>query len=146
MALSAVADQVRYVSVHDPRVEFAMTVSAMGSPKLSKQVYRPKTLDSQLNDAARRAIDDPRQLKIDPASKTVFLGRAIYRHRAEFISRFEKQSKTSRADIIRALSLYADENQRKQLEAAAGYRVSKILFDWSLNDSDGQPKTNLRGK
>jgi hypothetical protein len=139
LTLTQIADLARQAGQNDPRIELALTLPAKGSSKLSSEIYQASQIDHQLDQAVSRALDDPNQVAIDHATKTLRLGSAIYRVQEKFIQAYCRKYKTTDASIINALADFGDETQRRRLNAAIGYRVEEIPFDWSLNEKEEPP-------
>ncbi len=139
MSLKEIADAARRAGGYDPRIEFALSIPAMGSPKLQAEIYKPEKLDDQLDNAVHRALKDNKLIYIDHEGWSLRLGRALWNTRKAFIKSYEKIFHTTDASIIDALAVYADDDQRRRLNTAVGYNIKPLQFDWTLNDGSQPP-------
>jgi hypothetical protein len=139
LTLAQIAGFARQAGHNDPRIELALTLPAKGSPKFSSEVYQASQINQQLDQALSRALEDPNQVTIDHGTKTLRLGSAIYRVQDKFIQMYCRKYKTTDASIINVLADYGNETQRRRLNAAIGYGVAEVPFDWSLNEKEEPP-------
>lgn len=142
LTLAQIADLARQAGANDPRVEPALSLPALGSPKLSIEVFQGSRIDHQLDQAVARAIEDSSQVRVDHENRALGLGQALFRVQDRWIAGYCQKYKTSGASMVNALADFADETQRRRLNAALGYRVVKISFDWSLNEKE-EPSCSL---
>ncbi len=139
LTLAQIAENARKVSDYDPRVELALSIPAKGSPKLTKELFCPEKLDSQLDNAVQRALDDNKLILIAHEDWAIKLGKPFWRVRKKLINSYKQIFNTPQASIVNALGLYANEAQRKRLNTAIGYNVRPLAFDWALNDDSQAP-------
>ena len=68
----------------DPRVHFALTSGARGGPPLHPQVYRPETLDAQLEDVTRGAMLGSKHLRWNGMTKKLEVSQIFEWHVNDF--------------------------------------------------------------
>ncbi len=139
LTLAQIANNARKASNYDPRVELALSIPAKGSPKLTKELYNSEKLDSQLNKAVQRALDDNKLFIIAHEEWAIKLGKPFWRAKKKFIEHYKRIFDTPQADLINALGLYATDAQRRKLNTAVGYYIKQLPFDWTLNDDSQAP-------
>ncbi len=138
--LSLFAMERRFLrDVGDPRVPFALACGAKSCALLDGSPYQPESLDAQLNDAVRRFMRDPANVKLE--GKTVRLSVLVARHEAQIVSALppgthgplqfvwaflpdsctERPGCDTRGDLDRACGPQLD-----------GCKLTFQPFDWSL--------------
>ena len=105
----------------DPRVHYAVNCASIGCPNLARKAYGAKTLDADLEAAARAYVTDPRGLRLRPDGG--FTASKIY---AWFADDFGGDDGL-RAHLLR----YTIDQTRARLEA--GGEIDAWEYDWSLN-------------
>lgn len=117
----------------DARVELCFCSAAMGSPPLYRQAFQGQSLEHQLAEVAKAAMNDPKMVWIDHEKQTLNLALVLHAHQEWFIAFRAGQSGSSRATILSALLHLADGPRRDWLNRAVGYAISVIPFDRQLN-------------
>ncbi len=147
--LSLFALERRFLrDVGDPRVPFSLACGARGCALLDGAPYQADTLDAQLNDAVRRFMRDPHNVKID--GKAVHVSQLVQRHEPEILAALppgshgalqfvwaflpdsctERPGCDTRADLDRACGVNLD-----------GCKVDYLPFDWSFAASISASKS-----
>ena len=103
----------------DPRVHFAINCASKGCPPLRADPYEEKSLDHQLDDAARSFINDP--------NRTYFKESNLY------VSSIFKWFSEDFGDVTFFISKYAAGKLKKEFEFNTVIRVKYLDYDWSLN-------------
>src|SRR5207249_4265078 len=82
----------------EPRVHFAVNCASVGCPPLAADPYRAATLDTQLDEAARRYLASERGLKVDGA--TLRVSKILEWYGEDFVPRFapDAQGKSDRIE------------------------------------------------
>lgn len=106
----------------DARVHFAIVCASKSCPSLRSEAYRSGDLDDQLDDAARRFLQDPRKNWFAPDTNTLYLS-SIFKW---FGEDFERDGGTLQAYVAR----YWEGSVATQLRSP---RVVFQEYDWSLN-------------
>ena len=105
----------------DPRVYFAISCAAKGSPPLLDRPYLPQTLDAQLNQAATAFINDP--------WRNYIKDRVLH-----LSSIFGWHSKDFGDDPAGFVLQYATGDFKRELaEIHPGEKIIYLEYDWSLN-------------
>jgi len=105
----------------DPRVHFAVNCASKSCPQLRSEPYLGNILERQLDDAARRFINDP--------GKNRLVGQKLYVSKI-----FEWFADDFNSDIIGFFLKYAAGDLKEALESKRDKIQIKYLdYDWSLN-------------
>lgn len=119
----------------DPRVHYALNCASYGCPSLPRKPFAAKTLETQLEAAARDFINSPRGARIEE-------GRLVLSNIYDWYGRDFIQDDTASSDVnvISHLQDYAD----KELAAALKGRtkINRYEYIWALNDVAKQNKSN----
>lgn len=118
-------EQEKLLPLGDPRVHFAIVCSSLSCPRLANRAYRPDQLDRQLDEAARRFINDGTRNRFDAERSQAFL--------SELFSRYRKDFARDAGSLQKYLSRYAGEPGVAELLAADGFRLRYLDDDWTLN-------------
>lgn len=105
----------------DPRLHFALVCGTNSCPRLSRTAYVGKELFVQLNNQAKFALLDAGYVKIDPASKMVFLPEIFKWYDADFSA--------SGSSGVMYVNKFRQENR-----VPTWYTVAYYPYNWSLND------------
>lgn len=132
--LQDLRDLLREASQGDVRYEFCLCSAAVGSPKLSPEVYKPAVLEQQLEQAARRALNNPALFRIDHANHEVYVWRRIMSDRDAFLTYYRGLSDQNGDDLLEMLAGFADAPMQQLLDSAHGYDIKIMPFDRDLND------------
>jgi hypothetical protein len=116
---------------HDPRIHVALVCAAVSCPILRNEPYEGAKLDAQLDDQARRFLADPRQFRIDRATKDVRVSE-IFRWYAEDFAPANAADKP-RAGLVAFVSKYGSTEARSYI-ATDEYRITYAPYDWTLNE------------
>jgi hypothetical protein len=120
-----IENQILRKQFQEPRIHFALVCASVGCPPLRRSAYTADSLTLQLDDQARRFINDPQHNVIDPASRRFELSSIFDWFRADF----ERASGT----VPRYVARYVrDENARQWLLDGA-VPTKYLEYDWSLN-------------
>ena len=103
----------------DARVHFALNCMSVGCPRLPREVFRPETLDRQLDREARLFFDDERHARFDPARGVLHLSQIIEFYPEDFLAA--------------APSLLAYVNRYRTVAVPAHARIEFIPYDWTVN-------------
>ena len=106
----------------DPRVHFAINCAAHSCPPLSDEPYQGVHLDTQLDEATRKFINNPKRNYLD--GQTLYLSK-IFKWFAEDFNE----------DPYSFVVRYAEGALKKNLEAGKDkIKVKYLPYDWSLNN------------
>jgi len=105
--------------LQDPRMHFALNCMSVGCPRLPREPFRAETLDAQLDRETRAFFAEPRNLRVDAASKTVFLSEILKFYPDDFLAF--------------APSLVAYANRYAPVPAPLDHTVRFTPYDWTVN-------------
>ncbi|MGE0267475.1 MAG: DUF547 domain-containing protein [Candidatus Omnitrophota bacterium] len=108
----------------DPRIHFAINCASIGCPKLSDKPYYPRTLDEQLDQAARQFINDPEKVIID-RQKNILFHSAIFKW-------FEKDFLKAAPDLSGYIRHYLNDTDKAYLDSSRP-ELRELDYDWGLN-------------
>ena len=105
----------------DPRVHFAINCASKDCPPLRKETYRGSVLDKQLDDAAKRFLNDPKKNYLD--GKKLYVSKIFEWFGDDFDNR-----------IVEFFLKYAQGDLKKNLlKHQNKIEVKYLDYDWSLN-------------
>lgn len=129
-------DQLATTRVHaagDARSHFALACGSISCPRLWNRAYRPENLDKQLDDAARRFVNDSTRNRYDIAQRTAFVAPLFTEHQADF----EKAAGTLPAYLARYVSEPASRAALREGRLA----IKPLAHEWDLNGRyDGEAR------
>jgi hypothetical protein len=102
---------------NDPRIHFAINCASISCPILSNKAYEAKTLDEQLDDAARLFINDTDRNRIAPNEASL-----------------SKIFKWFNGDFTKEQSLIAFINRYSNLRIEDKATITFLDYDWGLNE------------
>jgi len=71
----------------EPRIHFAIVCASQSCPKLRSWAYTAEQLEEQLNDSARRFINDPTRNRFDQEQKVAYLSKIFDWFTEDFVAR-----------------------------------------------------------
>lgn len=119
--------QILRPKFNDPRVHFAIVCASGSCPKLRAEAFIGQRLDEQLDDAARRFINDPSRNQITPEQLAVS---KIFQWFAED---FVKKS----GSVANFIQGFVDEDKQAVLKSAED-ELDYLDYNWTLNAQNGQ--------
>jgi hypothetical protein len=125
LSLDAIEHDILRRELGEPRIHFAIVCASRSCPVLREEAYRASNLDSQLDDAARRFVRDPRRNRFDAATRTF--------HASSIFKWFHEDFERSAGSLSSFLARYADEPAAGALRAG-DVRIDHLDDDWSLNE------------
>lgn len=116
----------------DPRIHFAIVCASIGCPLLRNEAYRPQQVEIQLEEDARRFINNPAKVRYDAATHVLHCSPIFRWYRADFEA------------VAPSLAAYI--RPRLTTGPAAGLSGSSqpepalrfLPYDWSLNQQSPQ--------
>lgn len=122
LSLDDIEHGILRAKFRDARVHYAVNCASLGCPNIKREPWSGKTLDTDLNQAARAYINHPRGVNVAGDKMTVS---SLYRwYREDFGN--------SDQGILDHLRKYADEKLLAQLRNVKA--ISGDNYDWSLNE------------
>jgi hypothetical protein len=127
--------------LHDPRIHFAIVCASASCPKLQRFAYIGEKLDSQLDQAARGFLADPKRgLRFEPERNNLYVSPIFEWYAGDFTgasSGFLARVKAtvSGSELLDFIARYAPgevSNRVKENPPTLHY----FKYDWSLNSLD----------
>lgn len=107
----------------DPRVHYAVNCASIGCPNLPVKPFSGKTLEADLDAAARAYVNSPRGVTVGRSGLTL----------SKIYDWYSEDFGQGSAELLNHLSQYADEELAATL--ASSPRIRSYEYDWSLNDA-----------
>lgn len=117
----------------DPRIHFAIVCASIGCPLLRNEAYWPERVEAQLEDDARRFINDPAKVRYDASANVLFCSPIFRWYRADF----EAVAPSLAAYILPRLTTGPASAGSDLSQSEPGLRM--LPYDWSLNQRTAQP-------
>jgi len=108
----------------EPRIHFAIVCASRSCPELRAEAYGEATLDAQLDEQARRFVNDPSRNRYDKTTKTAHLS-AIFRW-------FDDDFRGA-GSVQKFIARYVADPEVAQDLANDAYRIEWLTYDWNLN-------------
>ena len=106
----------------DGRIHFALNCASGGCPKLPRTAFTAAEVDHQLDAEARRFCSEPRNVRLDPAQKTVTLSMIFKWYKDDFGG--------SDAAVVAFINKYRAAAE----QLPVGLQLKYVDYDWHLND------------
>lgn len=134
MSLDQIENEVLRGTFHDARIHFAINCGSRSCPVLKPEAFAGHRLAEQLDQATAAFINDPQNVSVEPARRTVRVSQLFDWYRDDFVAFARERARPG--DLFGFLSLYARPELAAQLQRARaeGYRVGYAPYDWSTND------------
>lgn len=115
----------------DPRIHFALVCASTGCPPLRRAAYMPDSLTLQLDDQARRFVNDPLRNHLDADARVLELSSIFDWYRSDF--------ERSAGSVPRFLAMYVyDARVREWLLGPVIPPPRYREYDWALNQQPFQ--------
>ena len=125
-SLNEIENEIIRPRFEDPRVHFILVCSAQTCPPLPNRAMNGPTLQSQLDRAAKDAINSTKYVEVDPEAKVLRLTRIMSWYRKDF----EENAGSLQAYVLK----YIEDPAKSQIRGA-NYTVQFMDYDWALNDA-----------
>jgi len=109
----------------EPRIHFAIVCASQSCPQLRSRTYTPEMLNQQLEDSARRFMNDPTRNRFDRERKIAYLSKIFDWFRDDFV--------THSGSLTSYVSQYVDDPDLAQELQLGKYEVVFLTYDWNLN-------------
>lgn len=121
VSLNYIENEILRKEFQDPRVHFSIVCASLGCPALRDEPYVFDRLDSQLNDAVVKFIQDHRKASYDAGNNTLYVS-PVFKW---FKKDFEKAG-----GVVAFVKRYMPSEARLSDDA----RIQWLDYDWSLNE------------
>jgi len=122
-------DIIRHV-FEDPRIHFILVCAAQSCPPLQAEAMHPERLQSQLDAAARAALNSARYVREDPGRKVLHLTRIMSWYREDFVQ--------EAGSLQTYVARYLKPPAKSRLHGSE-YSIEFMDYDWALNDAGSSP-------
>ncbi len=108
----------------EPRIHFALVCAATSCPMLRREAYRGDVFDRQVDDQAKRFINDRRRNRIDPDTEVKL---------SRIFDWFESDFTASGGTIADFVARYVEDEKRAVALRGYAGRIEFLEYDWTLN-------------
>ena len=123
--LNAIEHDIIREKFKDARIHFALVCAAKSCPRLRREAYEGTTLGMQLDDDARRFINDHVLNRFDTGKRTINLSKIFDWYGSDF----EEDGGSLRLFLTK----YLDSAESRELLWADDVSIGFSDYDWSLN-------------
>ena len=124
LSLHAYEHQV-ILPLAEPRIHFAIVCASASCPELRNEAYVPARLGLQLDEAARRFVNDPSKNTFDPGA-----GRARV---SKIFKWFEDDFEAAAGSVSSYLALFIADEATAEALRDGQLKIRHLSYDWSLN-------------
>lgn len=120
----------------EPRIHFYINCAAYSCPPLWQGVIAPGKTWDVLDQSAKRFINDPRNVKFDPATKKLQLSKIFDWFKDDFLTYLKEKKGVTQPHISQYIVMYLDGPTREALEKTPANEISVSYFSYnkSLNE------------
>ncbi len=109
----------------ESRIHFAIICASKSCPLLRSEAYAPARLDTQLDEQARRFVNDPSRNRFDKVGKLANL--------SEIFKWFDEDFSGPAGSVQKYVARYVTDPEVARGLTADTYRIEWIDYDWALN-------------
>lgn len=110
-------------------IHFAIVCASTSCPALSNRAYLPETLDRQLDEAARRFVNDISRNHFDLPGRTAYVSKIFDWYREEF--------EATAGSLQRFLASYVENAEVAEALGNDKFDIRFLKYDWNLNGQYG---------
>ncbi len=138
--LSEIQNKLLIPLFRDEKIHFALALGARNGPLFPREVFTGPRVTGQLFQCARREVNRPEMVQVDPVKGTVLLSRVFEWYSPDMLRNFgrpERRGKLNRTDtaIVNFLIRYSKKIDQIKFLKTAHYKIEYSAFDWTLNDT-----------
>jgi len=111
--------------LNEPRIHFAIVCASKSCPPLRSEAYATAAIDAQLDDQARRFVNDPSRNRFDAAARVA--------HLSEIFSWFDDDFRAAAGSTQRFIARYVADSAVARGLAEDAFKVEFVPYDWNLN-------------
>lgn len=113
------------IPLNEPRAHFAINCASASCPVLRSGVYSPRQLDRQLDEGARRFVNDPTRNRFDREARIANLSRIFDWYEDDFLAHADS--------LLAYVARYVDDPSVAAELASGDWTVEFLDYDWTLN-------------
>ncbi|MDJ0704901.1 MAG: DUF547 domain-containing protein [Leptolyngbyaceae cyanobacterium MO_188.B28] len=137
LTLNNIEHDVLRVDFNEPRIHVAINCASFSCPDLLNEPYTAAKLDVQLDEQTNRFLSNPKGLRIDRETNTVYLSKIFDWFGEDWKATYSVESgftgNQNEKAVLNFISGYLNADDKAYLEAG-NYKVKYMNYDWSLND------------
>lgn len=129
----------------EPLVHFAINCASFGCPNFPQKAFRAKDLQKRLRQEARRFFVQKRNVRVDSATKTIYLSPILLWFRSDFIKwgLSPAQVQKLRLQKQEPLLFYVNQYRPKGRKLpTSGVKLRFVDYDWRLNTRHGPARNS----
>ena len=144
ISLLDLEDDILRKKYRDPRVHFAIVCASISCPFLPRDAFTGEKLEEQLEEAARRYVNQRHNLQVNAAANEVTLG-AVYGLR-DYRQDFEDPARNggTRRTLLEYIRQYANQENRKRLDAVKNPKIKYYEYDWRINEPGSRAREKVQ--
>lgn len=119
----------------DMRAHFAVVCADRGCLPLKKGAYSGKSLDKDLEAAAKKFVNDPRHFSVNTETGEVQISKIFEWYGEKFLKDPERPVDGDKPELY--LTRWVDKDIKKLLESGE-YKLKIIEWDWTLNEGKSE--------
>lgn len=120
---------------HEPRIHFVLNCASRSCASIRQQALTAETLDSSLQDAAIRFLNDPRNVRVHPERGSVEVSKYFAWFPEDFLNWVKSTRGTAKPTVLDFIKAFVNAETRAVLDKRADWRISFFEYDWTLNDA-----------
>lgn len=120
-SLNQIEHDVLRKTFKEPHIHFALVCASIGCPLLRNEAYLPETVQTQLEDDARRFINNPDKVKYDRATQTLYCSKIFKWYRQDFLT------------AAPSIPAYIQTYLTAELSLSDATTLRYLPYDWRLN-------------
>ena len=115
----------------DPRIHFVLVCASSGCPPLWNRAFSAETIEDDMETATFNFILDPRRVRVDRATRSVYLSKIFHWYADDFKEGYD--------GVTDFLSDYLSPEDAAFI-AATEVQLRDLDYDWTLNDQKNTEK------
>lgn len=132
VTLNAIEHDKLRRELNEPRIHFAVVCASIGCPDLLNRAFRADHVDEQLDRATRSFVSNPQKVRVDLATRTLYLS-PIFKWFREDFDAFT--GATGYGKWSGVVSFWLQQLDTETMKRAKGnvLTIEWLDYDWSLN-------------
>jgi hypothetical protein len=120
-SLAEIENKILREKLQEPRIHFAIVCASIGCPNLRAGAYYPEKVSEQLEEDARRFINNAEKVKYDAASNILYCSKIFKWYRQDFLK------------VAPSLPEYIGSYLNSSLPLTSSTPIEYLYYDWNLN-------------
>ena len=120
------------IPLKEPRIHFSIVCASVSCPGLRSEAYTVMRLEQQLEDNARRFINDTERNRFDREKKIAYL--------SKIFDWFQEDFSAHSGSVLKYVAHYIKDPELARELEAGDYNIKYLTYDWKLNGTF--PKAN----